>query len=637
MQIEDTIQLNFGRLHAAFLLCAFWDFYPHLVKFSTDRPCRSETGSKETTPPITLRATSKLVFVDVVVLDKKKQPVHGLKPEDFSLTENRAPQHFLNFEEHAAPSEAELAKVQPSPKLAPGSFSNFSATPFDSPMNVLLLDRLNTPSQDQKQMEKQIRVFLASARPGQRMAIFGLTDHLQLLQGFTDDPEILRAAVSNTKGLSGSPFLGTPGLAMFVGGSLTGDNADSAKGLTANTVSDQTGGPDSQQMPAFQLEVRAKYTMQALAGLARYLAILPGRKNLIWFSGSFPVNIMPDMSQQGLTPAGVASTATPFRNTASYEKGFLGTTALLSRSQVAVYPIDVGGLTTSSNYTAEDNGCSGCSKKSGTAAHKGITASLTDFADHNFDSNSTMEMMADDTGGKAFINTNDFTTSMTKALADGSNYYTITYRPSDSNWNGNFREVQVKLKDHGYTLSYRRGYFAKNLEDLDGSPTSQGPSPMRIALAHGAPEPTQLGFIARVLPTSTATQNDVAPHNQTSAGTTGPYRQYRVDYAIDPRQIHFLKGPDGNRHETLEFVTLVYNADGTVVNSLDNSMKAVVTPAQYEQFLKVGLPFRQDVSVPAKGSYTFRIAVHDVEVNLVGAVEIPVAFVAGLPPLEAAK
>ena len=88
---------------------------------------------------------------------------------------------------------------------------------------------------------------------------------------------------------------------------------------------------------AQQLEDRARLTMNALNSLALYLSGLPGRKNLIWFSGSFPIDILPDPDQ------GFSS----FGNTLDMQEEFQRITSMLARSQVAVYPVDARGLTIS--------------------------------------------------------------------------------------------------------------------------------------------------------------------------------------------------------------------------------------------------------------------------------------------------
>ena len=67
--------------------------------------------------------------------------------------------------------------------------------------------------------------------------------------------------------------------------------------------------------------------------LAHYLSGFPGRKNLIWFSGSFPFSVLPN-----------ADIPDPFAVMGDLSEEFRDTTSLLTRSQVAVYPVDARGL-----------------------------------------------------------------------------------------------------------------------------------------------------------------------------------------------------------------------------------------------------------------------------------------------------
>src|ERR1700722_9980054 len=101
----------------------------------------------QTPQPIpTLKAHTQLVIVDVVVTDSHQNPVHNLKATDFTLLENKDPQQIKTFEEHTALSDA---KPQPIPPMPPGIFPNWTPTPPNSAVNILLLDTLNTPLQDQ--------------------------------------------------------------------------------------------------------------------------------------------------------------------------------------------------------------------------------------------------------------------------------------------------------------------------------------------------------------------------------------------------------------------------------------------------------------------------------------------------------
>ena len=99
------------------------------------------------------------------------------------------------------------------------------------------------------------------------------------------------------------------------------------------------------EQQSHQLQLRARFTLDALNLLARYMSNLPGRKNLIWFSGSFPISILPDPSLQN-----------PFAIVSSSEDEFRETVDLMARSQVAVYPIDARGLMVEPMLNASNSG-----------------------------------------------------------------------------------------------------------------------------------------------------------------------------------------------------------------------------------------------------------------------------------------
>ncbi len=241
---------------------------------------------------ITLRANSQLVVLDVVVTDKNQKPVHGLKNTDFAVLEASQPQAIRNFEEHTALPATEAAKLPTMPKMPPGIFTNFTPVPEGSSVNVLLLDSLNTPMKDQIFVRDQLLKYVKSAPSGTRVAIFGLTTRLIMLQGFTSDPELLKAVVEKKAGAKGSVLLddvaGT-GAPESISDQLTdlSDGSPDAATVIANMQQFEA------QNQSFQTMLRAHYTLDAMNLLARYLSAIPGRKNLIWFSGSFPISILP--------------------------------------------------------------------------------------------------------------------------------------------------------------------------------------------------------------------------------------------------------------------------------------------------------------------------------------------------------
>ncbi len=170
-----------------------------------------------------------------------------------------------------------------------------------------------------------------------------------------------------------------------------------------------------------------------------------------------------------------------------------------------------------------------------------------------------------------------------------------------------------------------------------GEMTTEGFSPMHLALLYGTPTPTQVPFMVRVLPLSTADEEKPIAGNVMNPKTKGPYRRFAVDAFVDPRAMLFLPEGNGKWHDTMEFITFVYDADGRMVESAatDGTLNLDVSPDVWAS--RGGLPVHQQVSVPVKGEYTLRVAVHDKQGDRVGAVEVPVATVKNLPVLQAAK
>jgi len=578
------------------------------------------------TPVPTLKANTRIVVVDVVVTDQKQNAVHNLKASDFTLFEKDQSQSIAHFEEHTALTAAAAAKMPAVPKLPPGTFTNYSPTLSDGALNILLLDSLNTPMKDQAVVRQQMMKYLATPRPGTRMAVFGLGSSLHLLQGFTSDPEVLRAVVSGKKGLAkASPLMDNA-----VSGDTVG--ADSAM----NDMIDQLGSDPStaavaanmQQFQAetqtFQTMLRTRYTLDALNMLGRYLSGLPGRKNLIWFSGSFPVNILPDADLQD-----------PFAAMASMEEEFHETINLLSRSQVAVYPIDARGLMTTPMLDAANSGSKYVKNPSAFGKDQ------TKFFQQTTEEHGTMMQMAQDTGGKAFVNTNGLKEAVEKAVDAGSNYYTLTYTPTNKNWRGDYRKIQVKLAEQGYLLSYRRGYYADDPDTKltstrkDAAATAVPFDPLRSAMQWGGPDPVEILFEASILPASDTTETELAPGSQSAPKTTGPYRRYAVYFVADPKAITAAETSTGKYHIDMQFLSFVYSGEGALVTSIGKRITADLSAEQYNGILHSGVRYKQEVSVPAKGEYFLRVGLEDVTTQHVGALEIGVDAVSKMKPLSA--
>ncbi len=593
-----------------------------------------------TTPPVaTLKSNTRLVVLDVVVTDRSQHPVHNLQQSNFTVLENNTSQSIRHFEEHIYPNPT-AAKPEPFPVLPAGIFTNFVPAPPGDSLNVLLLDTLNTPMSDQAFVRNQLKEYLKTARPGTRIAIFGLTSRLSLLQGFTSDPELLKSFIEKNPHKA-SPLLDDPA---GVGGVQS----------TSDMMSDSMGSdPGSAQIIAnlqqfeaqqqtFQLELRIRYTLDAMNLLARYLSGLPGRKNLIWFSGSFPINVFPD-----------SSLSNPFATVISRDKELRETTNLFTLSQVAVYPVDARGLMVSPTMSAANSGSKYVRNP------RAFAADESKFFQQTSAEHATMQQMAEQTGGRAFINTNGLSQAVASAIDSGSNYYTLTYAPTETRNDGKFRKLQVRLQQQGYNLSYRRGYFA-NDPDSDATKQlpkaaapatpataattpSKPPAPtdsMRAAMTRGAPNPSEILFKVRILPAGAATDAEatVAPGNAPNPDVKlshGPYRRYLLDMAADPRAVLFTQSSDKLYHGDIQTRIDVYDQDGNLIIDTFNTAHANINAATLQRMLTSGIQLHQQISVPVKGSYYLRIGIHDLNSDRIGSVEVPVAAVKNLAPLPA--
>jgi len=609
--------------HATLAVCLF-----QLVGFG------QTTGTGPTTPSNTptLHTEAQLVAVNVTVHDKNGHPVHGLKREDFTVTESNQPQAVRYFEECSA--QMPISFGQDLPPMPPGTFSDYTPVPPKGALNVLLIDSLNTSMADQAYVRSQLQQYVKKAMPGTRIAIFGLSRKLFMLQGFNSDPHVIKNAVEHKLLARASSLLDDPAGA--------GNTLDAPSDITATLLSGQQDTSSMQlasivsnmqqfeaEQAASATELRVQYTLDAFNTLAHYLSAFPGRKNVIWFSGSFPINILPDPALESGA-----------RGMESNDAGFRETTSLLSHAQVAVYPVDARGLVTDPTFSAATK--SDPFGKSSAAFYQSQSSEHT-----------TMSQLAEDTGGKAFYNTNDLSTAVRNAIEAGSNYYTLSYQPSNRVRDGRYREIHVVLNGNlraaGYYLAYRHGYFIDDHSSPSKNSTAGAPGiddvlPLdsrvkyvRLAMSHGAPTPEEILFKVRVLPIGSAPEQELARNNLRNSARPlkPPFRRFAVDLAAIPDAFQLTLDKDGNLTGAIEFSVILYDNDGTALNATGKTVQLNFNQEGYHRFLS-GVNGHFEISVPVKASADFlRIGIYDIPSNRMGVVEVPVASVERLKPLPA--
>lgn len=608
-------------------LRSFFAFATALLLVSLSGAQQSAAPPAAGNTPV-LRTAANLVLVDVVVT-KDGKPVQGLTAQQFHILEDGKAQRIVTFDEHRAD---DTTQVRPAPSLPPDTWANYPQFAITSAANVLLLDALNTPVADQGYARRQMIEYLKRIPPGTRIAVFTLASRLRMITGFTTDAGAIEDAITHGKGgVQQSAVLESP------------QDEDTMSDVAAS-MSGVDGGAMQQflaDMGSFHTDLRVQITLDAMQQLGRYLSMIPGRKNLIWFSGSFPLQIQPDPSlDPSATSQGGASPMNMVSAVRDYSEEVKATDGLLAAARVAVYPVDARGLMPPSSGDASRSfgGSQGLPSYGGgrgtrgggwaPPAQSGISAvnkADAKFLQQTVNEHQTMQQIAEETGGEPFYDTNGLKEAVAQAIDNGSNYYTIGYVPDATHWDGSFRRIEVRVEGGNYDLEYRRGYFA--VDPLKpGAETPGAASPIVAALERGAPPLSQILFEARVLAASDPAARDVktapGPAGELASHLRGPVTRYLVDFSIDPHGIEWTALKGGEAHGELEVSMVAWNGEGERVNYTDKGIAFNLNPAQAAAVAKSGLPIHQEIDLPA-GDVYLRIAVHDLRSGKIGSMEAP--------------
>ncbi|MGC2636286.1 MAG: VWA domain-containing protein [Acidobacteriaceae bacterium] len=569
-------------------------------------------GQESQQVPI-FRTNTNLVLVDVVVRDKGK-PVEGLPQSEFHVFEDGKPQQVTIFEEHKATDAVDVAKA---PALPPHFFSNDPQYALTSAADVVLLDALNTPYTDQMYVRHRMLAFLKTIPPGTRVAVFTLASRLRMVEGFDAEPGALEKALKESQS---NPQV-SPVMDPAFDQAMT-DMTNMQMSGDASPAAVQSMQQFQQDQQEFQMDTRVEMTIDAMDQLGRYLSTIPGRKNLIWFSGAFPGIVM---------GGGQISQVTI---DSDYTDRVKKMNALLALARVAVYPVDARGLLGSSMDMAEANpinprlfdsittGNGGAGVGGQPSVAQTVDATNAAFLVTNQAEHTIMQMIANGTGGQAYFNTNGVGEALGEAIANGSSYYTLGYMPQNRNYDGSFRAIEVRLENTHYDLEYRRGYYA--LSDAKSTLIPGKVTPLIAAMQRGAPELSQVLFKVRVLPVNDAALagQAIAPGaGGAMAGSLKNPRRYVLDYWIDPQRLTTATLADGREQVKVELTQVVFDRGGIRLNYTDAGLEVDLPPASAARAAQEGIHLRQQIDLPEGESY-LRIGVADMASGRIGTVEM---------------
>ncbi|HMF91670.1 MAG TPA: VWA domain-containing protein [Candidatus Angelobacter sp.] len=365
------------------------------------------------------KVESQLVLVNVVARDKQGKPVTDLKRDDFTILEDGKPQRiasfdFENLDSTPLAAGSGPAQVSVDGKPAAASKPILSRKDAEEALSnrrviVLFFDLSSMgPDETQRAVDAARKYVQNKMTVADMIAIVSLAASLRLDQDFTDDRARLLRVLNRFSRVEGQGMDSGP----------TGD----ADGI------EETGAaytPDETEYNQFNTDRK----LQALQSICQVLSRFNQKKSLIYFSS-------------GMTQTGIEN-QTALRAAIN--------TAV--KANVAIYTLDARGL-----EAMPSGGSAATASLRGTAMYSG--AAVENALDSNFASQETLTTLAADTGGKAFLDSNDLGQVFDRVQRDSSVYYVLGYTSNNSLRDGRYRHIQVKVNRAGLNLEFRKGYFA---------------------------------------------------------------------------------------------------------------------------------------------------------------------------------
>ncbi|HLH05939.1 MAG TPA: VWA domain-containing protein [Terriglobales bacterium] len=370
----------------------------------------------------TFRTTSDLVLVDVVAHDKSGNLVRDLKQSDFTILEDGKPQHLLSFDIERPEATQQLNTAQteahgPSQVTVQQAVTNApilsgaKVAPDEVRDKRLILLFFDLSAMEPEEVDRAVKSAMnyvdKQMSPADLVSIVTLGNSMSVVQDFTTDHEALKRVLNGINNEEGQGF--------------EQGQTGSSEG-TPDTGSQFT--PDDTEYNLFNTDRR----LMAISTLAKALAQLPQKKSVLYFAG-------------GMQRTGVEN-----------QSELRAAVNAAVRSNLSLYTVDSRGL-----EALPPGGQAQNASLRGTSAYSG--AAVTSDLDSNFSSQETLVTLASDTGGKAFLDTNDFSSAFKKVQQDTSLYYLLGYRSTNKAMDGHYRHIKVVVNRRDLKLEYRSGYF----------------------------------------------------------------------------------------------------------------------------------------------------------------------------------
>jgi VWFA-related protein len=493
---------------------------------------QTQAQSAAQTPPdqstYTFHADTRVVLTDVTVTDANGNPVHGLPQSAFRIFDNKQPQVIASFDEHAGiPAPTIL------PERTSGVYSNDYLLHLPPVLNIILIDIANIDMADQMYLNYELTKLLNEQPEGQLLAIYlRAGSGCFLVQNFTSDRKLLLDAVH--KAIPRFPPAGHEYLNDF----------------------------------------------DTLQQMAIALSQLPGRKNVLWFSGGSTVFLIPD--------------AIALQNDADWRALYDD----LDQERIAIYPIDARGLTV--NFS-----------------NRMIMAMA---AQHT-----AMNNVAQATGGQGFYDNNGLKEATEHFLSSDTSFYTLTYSPHELHFDNKWHKVRVAVDGGPYHLSYRSGYFADgSLHDTDQPAKSRTrllANGEKLEITEQSRQP--IIFQASVLP---ASDPSLAKLDKPSGSLPPPPAKrgtvpFSVRYTV-PIDAFTMKHVDGKHQVVFGVAVIALNRYGSLVERDAQQVTMTFKEEVFRHDPNLPIVLDQQLNL-AKGDTFLSLGLWDITTGRAGSIQIP--------------
>jgi VWFA-related protein len=377
--------------------------------------------AQQSTTGYTFKAKSELVLVNVSVRDKNGNLVKDLKPEDFTVLEDNKPQKVATFDientQNAPQVPMNQANLLSTPPVSAARTTTSASVPGqpdeaikDRRLIILFFDlSAMQPDEIERSTDAAQDYLKKQMQPADLVSVVSLANTLTVNQDFTSDRDrLMQVLQAFNTGANAGFELGSTG--------TTEGTPDTAGSFTV----------DDTEYNIFNTDMR----LHALRAVAEQVANVPQKKSLIYFSSGMQRTGIENQSELR-----AAINAAVIANLSIYTLDIRGLQALVPGGE------------------AQNASMRGTSPYSGQAQLNALNS--------NFQTQETLVTLAADTGGKAFLDSNDFGKIFKSVQDDTSMYYLLGYHSTNTARDGKYRRITVKVNRPGVKIDSRRGYYAQ--------------------------------------------------------------------------------------------------------------------------------------------------------------------------------